>query len=235
MSVQAVGWALKLDIPAATKFVLVALCNYADDKGRCWPSQESLARDTSMSDRTVRRHVKQLEEAGLITRKGRWKDGGSRTSDMFWIHIEPNRNESPVSQTIPDNHDTHTGQMTQSIPDTESGEPSLEPSDIPNPNGLGAPDDARPLKDIVFSNGLKTLTAKGVADRHARSVLGKWRRDYGDAAVLEVLGRCEAEGIVDPVPWCEAALRAGGGARAGPGPPVDVMEIVRRMDAEAAE
>ena len=54
--------------PASRKFVLLALSFYADREtgGNAFPALATLARDTSMSDKQVRRHLQALESDGLI-------------------------------------------------------------------------------------------------------------------------------------------------------------------------
>lgn len=120
MSVEAISLALKSDLPTGQKFVLVALANYADDEWSCWPSQASLAADTSMDTRSVRRHLSGLEKAGIVHRVRRNKDNGARSSDYITI----NRKNIPVRQKP-------TGQKTQNLPDTVPEEPSVEPSPLP--------------------------------------------------------------------------------------------------------
>lgn len=86
MSIQAVGWALKQKIPSSSaKFVLVAIANYADEDGRCWPSQHALAADTSLSERSIRNAIHALEELGILRRVERRRQDGSRTSDVIQI------------------------------------------------------------------------------------------------------------------------------------------------------
>src|SRR5471032_3392113 len=53
---------------SGTSSVLLCLANYADDKGRCWPSQERIAQQTEQSVDTVQRRIKKLEELGLLAR-----------------------------------------------------------------------------------------------------------------------------------------------------------------------
>lgn len=98
MSVQAIGWALKLTIPStATKFVLVALANYCGPKGTCFVGQERLARDTSLSVRGVRNALQSLEEQGLIVRERRFGNGGHRTSDRIRLNASY-RQDLPVGE-----------------------------------------------------------------------------------------------------------------------------------------
>lgn len=46
--------------------VLVALCEYADDRGRCWPSVEALARRARITPRSARRSLARLRAMGLV-------------------------------------------------------------------------------------------------------------------------------------------------------------------------
>lgn len=55
-------------LPHGTKLLLLCLADYADDKGNCWPSFQSLANRSDMSRRHVMRVMSELEELGLIKR-----------------------------------------------------------------------------------------------------------------------------------------------------------------------
>jgi DNA-binding MarR family transcriptional regulator len=70
MSWQATAWAIKQATGSTRrKAVLMALANYADANGECWPSQERLARDTEQSVDSVQRHSDALEQLKLIERE----------------------------------------------------------------------------------------------------------------------------------------------------------------------
>ena len=68
MSVEAITWALaqKLD-RSSSKFVLVAMANYANADMTCWPSIKSLSDATCQDRKTVLENIKRLKELGLIT------------------------------------------------------------------------------------------------------------------------------------------------------------------------
>ena len=83
MSFQAMAWAAaqKTGSPAR-KALLLAIANYADEEGICWPSRETLADDSEQSVDSVDRHIKELETAGFIKRAkrpGRRADGGAQS------------------------------------------------------------------------------------------------------------------------------------------------------------
>ena len=75
MSFQAMAWAVGQKLPSKDKFVLVMMANYADEDGKCWPSLNRLADDTSMSRSTVQLAIKGLEAAGILRIERREQDG----------------------------------------------------------------------------------------------------------------------------------------------------------------
>lgn len=65
-------------IPPAQKLVVVALADRADQDGVCWPSVDELCRRTCQSKSSVLRHLRALEERGVLaiqTRRDRLPDG----------------------------------------------------------------------------------------------------------------------------------------------------------------
>lgn len=71
MSIQAVSWALSQDLAgSSTKFVLVCLANYADQRGICYPSQAQLCDDTGQDRKTVQLNIARLIRAGLLRDTG---------------------------------------------------------------------------------------------------------------------------------------------------------------------
>ena len=85
MSVQAMTWAFAQDVEPHAKLVLIALANRSNqDTGICFPGQALLAAECSMSSRTVRRHLRALEDKGLVRRRARMlPEGRGRTSDEY--------------------------------------------------------------------------------------------------------------------------------------------------------
>ncbi len=72
MSIQAMAWAIEQQEvkEPETQLVLICLANYAGaDGANAFPAISRLMRDTRLSERTVRRHLRKLEQLSLI-RKG---------------------------------------------------------------------------------------------------------------------------------------------------------------------
>ena len=59
--------AWKSDMPSGRKFVLLSLCDNANDQGGCYPSIPMIAKRCSMSERTVQGHIQDLKKAGILT------------------------------------------------------------------------------------------------------------------------------------------------------------------------
>jgi DNA-binding transcriptional ArsR family regulator len=133
MSVQAMTWAWEQHLDPSDKLVLLALANRTNhETGVCYPGQKLLAKECSMSDRSVRRHLKNLEDLGLIERRARMrKQGRGRTSDEYRIAFFQQDNLStksgPTGQTgttnrtnMHDQPDTGVQTRTEREPEEET-------------------------------------------------------------------------------------------------------------------
>lgn len=69
MSVRVMTAVWALDLGDSQKIVLLALADSANDEGHCWPSMTSLVRKCSKSERTIQGVIKQLVDAGHLTRR----------------------------------------------------------------------------------------------------------------------------------------------------------------------
>jgi hypothetical protein len=90
MSGEAVGWAFRkvqMDDPTA-KFVLVAICNYADASDKAWPSHEDIARVTGLSKRAVQNNIKKLVDWGIITRVREFRANGSENHPSVYLDLD---------------------------------------------------------------------------------------------------------------------------------------------------
>jgi len=63
------------------------------------------------------------------------------------------------------------------------------------------------VQKAIFDTGVSILTASGRNDREARSMLGRWRKQYSDSEVLTALSRCQVERPSEPVEWVTKALQ----------------------------
>jgi DNA-binding transcriptional ArsR family regulator len=63
--------AWKADMQPGRKFVLLSLCDNANDQGDCFPSISMIAKRCSMGERTVQGHINELEKVGILVRHER--------------------------------------------------------------------------------------------------------------------------------------------------------------------
>ena len=111
MSWSALAWASKQKTGNGTnKLVLIALANYADDNNSCFPSYKTLIILTELSQRTIARSLKQLEENSFITIKQRFSEyeqSARQTSNFYQLNINVQFNLTPSHIDHPPSHIDH--------------------------------------------------------------------------------------------------------------------------------
>jgi hypothetical protein len=69
LSVRHIGLVLDhLQASAPVKLVALILADHCDADGFCWPSYRRIAERSCLAERTVRRHVHELMDAGVVTK-----------------------------------------------------------------------------------------------------------------------------------------------------------------------
>ena len=86
--------AFKTGLPQVQKFVLVALCDNANDQGECYPSVPMLAVKCSLTDRAIRKALVALEQSRHIVRSHR------ATSTNFCTCGSPVLNAAVMSEML---------------------------------------------------------------------------------------------------------------------------------------
>jgi DNA-binding MarR family transcriptional regulator len=73
------------ELPQRAKLVYIYLHDRCDKEKKAWPSIKRIAKDLSMSDKTVRRAIKDLEKAGLVRKEYAYRKNGSCTSNRYFL------------------------------------------------------------------------------------------------------------------------------------------------------
>ncbi|MGF1464118.1 MAG: helix-turn-helix domain-containing protein [Maricaulaceae bacterium] len=139
---QAAQYAGGLKSPA--KFLLWALANYADEQGSCYPSYQTLAYDTELSEKTIQRHMEALEALGLVTRYRPKNPDGPRAGYRYRLNLDAmrrQRQERPKRSSAPKPIEI------------------IEPVNLTADNGQSLPQAPKPIEIIEPVN----LTAGGPA------------------------------------------------------------------------
>jgi hypothetical protein len=72
------------DISAGAKLTYAMLLKYARELDQCFPGQDRLARDMGHGERSVRRWLRELEHAELVTIKQR----GQGRPNLYTVHLK---------------------------------------------------------------------------------------------------------------------------------------------------
>ena len=116
MSIKAMNWAWSVErLRPAERLVLLALADYADETGSCFPSQDALAERACCSTRTVRRVLDLFEEVGILSRSYRYIEG-ERSSNRY-VLTSDYRTDWPV-----DDYRTNRAEL-EAKSDTPGGHP----------------------------------------------------------------------------------------------------------------
>lgn len=86
MTLMAQAMSIKVGNPIR-KLVLIKLADNANDKGECWPSYQHIADQCEIGRSTVKSHIKELENMGLVRREFR-KNGVLNQSNLFHITLD---------------------------------------------------------------------------------------------------------------------------------------------------
>ena len=81
---QLIRWAKSLQIKPQLKALVRSLIDYWNiSKSSPFPSIRRLAAELCVSRQTVHKYLNQLELAGIIARKRRYRDDGGKTSNVY--------------------------------------------------------------------------------------------------------------------------------------------------------
>ncbi|WP_348995936.1 helix-turn-helix domain-containing protein [Achromobacter sp. HNDS-1] len=122
--IQAACWPLQM--PTSQKFVLISLADNANDEGVCWPSIDKIVARTCLTDRTVQKCLKWLEERGVISRQKRHRRSAVYTvtpeNYQTWRHDEALPEDSSPENSSPENSSPENSSPEDSSPENSSGE-----------------------------------------------------------------------------------------------------------------
>ena len=71
------------ELPTRAILVYMYLSDRAGMVGQCFPSVQTIARQTKLSEATVHRAIKDLEKGGFIYKTGRQRPNGADSSNLY--------------------------------------------------------------------------------------------------------------------------------------------------------
>ncbi len=161
MSNEAMNWAWEQEVePVSVKFVLVALSNFADAAGRCFPGRATLAAMTSQSEKNVSRALKRLAAVALIRRERERQErsSGRFDIDVYYLNAPPERLRIHRKGAAP----------------ASPAAPAPGDKDVPRTAGQGCPTD----RGTRMSHG-----PRDKIDTHRGTTVGQNRHRYKDEPI----------------------------------------------------
>lgn len=178
MSIRLMTLAWELKIPATRKIVLLALCDWANDEGICFPSVARVASRASLSPRQCKRVLHQLADDRWVDVVGNPTGGAS--SRRYQINVQALRTgdigvtrvrTSPVARASPAGMTSVATTGDADVTRTTK-EPSFEPPLPPTPTGDGlvVPQQLSERERVVVVNlldGFDVKTCQSLLDELA--------------------------------------------------------------------
>ena len=91
--------------------------------------------------------------------------------------------------------------VTEALPREEKRREEKSNS-VTNVTGDKSPTD----RDMLFATGVPLLTASGVSDKNARSMLAGLAKKHGDSVVVEAIRQTAIDRPVEPVSWLQSLM-----------------------------
>lgn len=189
MSNRALTWAFEQELKSGPKFVLVALADWADDEGSCFPGVATIARRVGSAESAVRENLSRLKQAGLIVEERRNRANGARTSNRYWLQMKGRVNLTPESggaDLTPESDVPNAGIRGNLTPES-GGEseplvvnPQRNPSESPTAQTLIAEwiDNCttRPPSRVIgqVAKEVGVLLGEGIPYPTVRAGMGRW-------------------------------------------------------------
>ncbi|MDA8328741.1 MAG: helix-turn-helix domain-containing protein [Betaproteobacteria bacterium] len=168
MSIAAMNWVWQLRLKPSIKFVLLALADAADDTGYCWPSIPTLAKKTSLDDRSVQRILHKLKADDLVQVQNRFRNDGSATSNGYRLSLENGGDKLPppnpvachevVAHMTPAGGSRVTQTTTEHTKQSKPPQPSAELAGEGGGSPLICPKQFSPKEIAVATRNLEVLS-----------------------------------------------------------------------------
>jgi hypothetical protein len=121
-------WAWKTQLKPTLKLTLLALSDYSNDEGFCWPSIESMVKKSSLTRSSLINNVQKLCDMGVIKKQKRYENG-KRSSNEYRLNIELSPESVRMESGHPESIRTESIRMEKN-----SASPENRPTTIYKPS-----------------------------------------------------------------------------------------------------
>lgn len=108
-----------------------------------------------------------------------------------------------------------TGDKKPPFEPPPSSSSSSSTNSVPNGTG-GEPPEPPSAVDLIFANGVPLLVTAGLAEKQARTMLGMFRKQHDDDAIVSAIQQCVDDQAIEPVGYLQRILRAKPKKASGP-------------------
>ena len=166
---------------------------YTVPRGSLCYSQRFMAEKFGMSVKALRTFLKELEGFGIISisTAATGKARETTRTQLSLCNYEK-------YQSIGNNRET-TGK--------QPGNKEEQINNIPVGTSAVAPAAGADISSLLWTSGVQFLSANGISEKNARTLIGKWRKGRDDGDVLAAIGRAQREGALDVTSFIEGCFR----------------------------
>ena len=186
--------------PLARVFYIALWCE-ADREGRLdWKPGTLKMRYLPGDNCDIKELAEELISAGLIVL---YEVGGKQYAEVptFKTHQVINNRESESTRPAR-NFDASARVKAEGKEGREEEGKGKEGNAEANASGAEAPTN----RDMLFATGVPLLTAAGVSDKNARSMLAGLAKKHGDSIVADAIRQTAIDRPVEPVSWLQSLM-----------------------------
>ena len=181
-------WVMESDITTKGRLVYMALASCAGAGGQAWPSIALLVQRSGLSRASVKRGLKELEEAGMVRRERRYAQSGSEMASLYWLQMQvPPQEAARPDVPVPDGHGGEV--YVPADPGGATAAPTwatAEPQNIQKNKPTNRPTNNTPISPLAAGSPATTADA-APADAVADEILDAEVIDDDDASTLDVV------------------------------------------------
>lgn len=127
-----------------------------------------------------------------IEKRTEKRASASASANARWKKAEQNQSDGNANASNP--------QCERNA--NQKPEPDITEANASDADASDGPD----FREEVWARGVRFLSARGVSERNARTVIGKWLKDHDAGLVFSAFDAASRERPVEPVAWITARL-----------------------------
>jgi len=209
MSLRVMTWAWAIQLAPNAKLVPMALADEADDSGFCFPGHRRIAMKCSISERTVRRMLGELEAAGHLSVEARYRRDRSQSSNGYRLACAhpPDKMSRGVDMHVQGPRPSVTREVDMRVLRTTNYPLSNPPP--PRDATQSRDESARDLPGCDGGGGRDLEFPMALSPKQIEAV-NRLLTEIDDASAQQLLdelaGRMKTARITNPIRYCAALL-----------------------------